>query len=443
VELDIDLVVNNMKLKNKLTLIYSITSIFFIIIVLIIINVIITNKFQIYIRNNQSNYINEIIEKINIERETTNSFEEIGKEASSIGITIKIYDENMNELFHTTKGNTGRGKGGKYTETTYSLKDNLGSVVLGKRGNYIYQMQDLNYLNTINKSLIFIGLGMVLISVLVSYFVAKHISDPINQLKNQTAQISNEKYINVHSKTNTFEIQELANSINDLSMKLKKQQSIKKRLARDYAHELKTPLAALQSNIEGMIDKVIPINDEKLEVLRSETIRINKLVDQINKIVIVNDNKTLNQTTFELSELVKSIIGSYETKIKSKDLKLIIELNEVIIKADRDMIAQVITNLVSNAVKYTNKGFIKIRLEKLDEIIHLTIEDSGVGISQNDIPYIFDHLFRSDESRSQKIEGFGIGLAVAKEIIEQHEGTIEVISEENKGSKFIIKLKSF
>ncbi len=442
-ELDIDLVVNNMKLKNKLTLIYSITSIFFIIIVLIIINVIITNKFQIYIRNNQSNYINEIIEKINIERETTNSFEEIGKEASSIGITIKIYDENMNELFHTTKGNTGRGKGGKYTETTYSLKDNLGSVVLGKRGNYIYQMQDLNYLNTINKSLIFIGLGMVLISVLVSYFVAKHISDPINQLKNQTAQISNEKYINVHSKTNTFEIQELANSINDLSMKLKKQQSIKKRLARDYAHELKTPLAALQSNIEGMIDKVIPINDEKLEVLRSETIRINKLVDQINKIVIVNDNKTLNQTTFELSELVKSIIGSYETKIKSKDLKLIIELNEVIIKADRDMIAQVITNLVSNAVKYTNKGFIKIRLEKLDEIIHLTIEDSGVGISQNDIPYIFDHLFRSDESRSQKIEGFGIGLAVAKEIIEQHEGTIEVISEENKGSKFIIKLKSF
>ncbi|NLN50767.1 MAG: HAMP domain-containing histidine kinase, partial [Acholeplasmataceae bacterium] len=405
--------------------------------------VIITNKFQIYIRNNQSNYINEIIEKINIERETTNSFEEIGKEASSIGITIKIYDENMNELFHTTKGNTGRGKGGKYTETTYSLKDNLGSVVLGKRGNYIYQMQDLNYLNTINKSLIFIGLGMVLISVLVSYFVAKHISDPINQLKNQTAQISNEKYINVHSKTNTFEIQELANSINDLSMKLKKQQSIKKRLARDYAHELKTPLAALQSNIEGMIDKVIPINDEKLEVLRSETIRINKLVDQINKIVIVNDNKTLNQTTFELSELVKSIIGSYETKIKSKDLKLIIELNEVIIKADRDMIAQVITNLVSNAVKYTNKGFIKIRLEKLDEIIHLTIEDSGVGISQNDIPYIFDHLFRSDESRSQKIEGFGIGLAVAKEIIEQHEGTIEVISEENKGSKFIIKLKSF
>lgn len=435
--------VNNMKLKNKLTLIYSITSILFIIIVLVIINFVITNKFQIYIHNNQTNYINEIIEKINIERETTNFFEEIGKEASSIGLTIKIYDENMNELFHNPKGNIGQGKGGKYTETTHSLKDNLGSVVLGKKGNYIYQTQDLNYLKTINKSLIFIGLGMVLISVFVSYFVAKHISDPINQLKKQTAQISDEKYINVDSKTNTLEIKELANSINDLSMKLKEQQNIKKRLARDYAHELKTPLAALQSNIEGMIDKVIPINDEKLEVLRSEIIRINKLVDQINKIVIANDHKTLNLTTFELSELVSSIIGSYENQIKLKELVLIVELSEVVVKADRDMVAQVITNLISNSIKYTYKGFIKVKLEKLDEDIQLIVEDSGVGISQKDMPYIFDHLFRSDDSRSQEIEGFGIGLAVTKEIIEQHKGTIEVISEENKGSQFTIKFKSF
>ncbi len=432
-----------MKLKNKLTLIYSITSILFIIIVLIIINFVITNKFQNYIRNNQNHYINEIIEKINVERETTNSFEEIGKEASSIGITIKIYDENMNELFHTTKGNTGHGKGGKYTETTYSLKDNLGSVVLGKKGNYIYQIQDLNYLNTINKSLVFVGLGMVLISVFVSYFVAKHISDPINQLKKQTAQISDEKYINVDSKTNTLEIKELASSINDLSMKLKEQQNIKKRLARDYAHELKTPLAALQSNIEGMIDKVIPINDEKLEVLRSEIIRINKLVDQINKIVVANDHKTLHLTTFELSELVGSIIGSFENQIKTKGLTLKLELNKANIKADRDQIAQVITNLISNAIKYTNQGFIKIKLEKFDEVIQFTVEDSGVGISQDDMPYIFDHLFRTDDSRSQDIEGFGIGLAVTKEIIEQHQGTIEVISEEHKGSKFTIKLKSF
>ena len=156
---------------------------------------------------------------------------------------------------------------------------------------------------------------------------------------------------------------------------------------------------------------------------------------------VENRRLILHKTKVPLLALLTTILHNFEGELTSKKITVSLQGEEIVYDGDQDKLSQVLVNLISNAIKYNRiQGMIDISLRSGAHQIELTIRDSGIGISEQDLPFIFEHLFRADRSRSYETQGNGIGLAIVKSIIQAHQGTIEVHSQLDQGTTFIVRL---
>jgi signal transduction histidine kinase len=214
-------------------------------------------------------------------------------------------------------------------------------------------------------------------------------------------------------------------------------------MAGDYAHEFRTPLTSLQSNLEGMIDGIFEVTPERLESCREEILRLTRMISDIDKIVeLESDSLVLHKENFDFTKLLNQVLTNFERQIFDKHIVLSVTASPLAIYADKDKISQVLVNLISNAIKYTGiDGKIYIEISDEKDSVKFSITDNGIGIAPDDLPNIFEHLYRADLSRARYTGGSGIGLSVAKAIITAHGGIITAESELNKGSKFTFVIK--
>jgi len=333
---------------------------------------------------------------------------------------------------------------GEYMEDTYDISKNgvfYGTINLGYYGPFYYSNNDVQFLNMFNDIFLLGTILALMIAIILGIFMASKIGGPIKKVIEQAEKIEGGDYNSlIEFKSNTKEVDKLIHSVNSLASTLNRQQAIRKRLAQNYAHELRTPLASLQSNLEAMIDGIWEPTSERLESCNEEILRLTRMLSGIDKIAEIEDNNMLlNKSTFNLLEFIKKIMLNFESYIKEKNITLNIEGDPCNLYADKDKIGQVLINLVSNAIKYTqNNGNITISIVDKDNVIEFSVADNGIGIDKEDIPNIFEHLYRTDKSRASTTGGSGMGLAVVKAIVDGHQGKITVESE--KGSKFTVSL---
>lgn len=231
-------------------------------------------------------------------------------------------------------------------------------------------------------------------------------------------------------------------SVKELAERLNYQEHLRKRMTTDIAHELRTPLAAIQSHIEAFMDGVWEPNDERLSVIHGEIIRLTKLIDELSELSIVEDDEiNLKLSTVNLSEILSNTIDSCEPMFFEKNINVNKKiLNNVYMMGDTDYLKRIFVNILSNAIKYTNEnGSASIFLEKIKDKIRITVNDTGIGIPKEDLKYIFERFYRSDLSRNRQTGGTGIGLTITKALVEAHEGTIKIDSEVGKGTSVIIE----
>lgn len=212
----------------------------------------------------------------------------------------------------------------------------------------------------------------------------------------------------------------------------------------DASHELRTPLTVIQTNLDVMMsdeDGTIVENEIWLDNAYSETRVMANLIDQLLTLAKVDANETkLDVMEISLSEIVDNVTDNMQIMAKNKNLNMVTEIKEnVIMKGDYDKIRRLVVILVDNAIKYTEEGSITIKLytEKKQKI--LSVQDTGIGISDEDKKRIFDRFYRSDKARNRKFGGTGLGLSIAKWIVESHRATIDVDSKIGEGSTFIVK----
>ena len=288
-----------------------------------------------------------------------------------------------------------------------------------------------------------VGAFSLVLSFLVGSIMAKRLSSPISRVID-TAQMISKGYFNdrITEESSTIETAQLTETINNLAETLEHQEIIRKRLTGDVAHELRTPLATLQSHMEAMIDGIWEADTERLKSCHEEIIRINRLVGDLEKLArYESENLILHKTNFDISKLISQIIKNFENEFVAKGIELDFEAKEEMIFADKDKISQVIVNLLSNAHKYTpSGGAVAIRIISTADKTEIHIKDTGNGISPEDLPMIFERFYRADKSRNRLTGGAGIGLTITKSIVEAHKGSIQVSSIASKGSEFIIKL---
>ncbi|WP_302334438.1 cell wall metabolism sensor histidine kinase WalK, partial [uncultured Romboutsia sp.] len=432
------------------------------------INSVFNKKFEQYIIRNNENEISNIIDSIrskyvNGEWELS-SIQQIGEDAISNGIFVDLYDKdsnlvwgamtynknmchmvmgsienNMNYMINKNKSN--------YTEKLFEIKnlDNeiIGNIKIGSYGLLYYMDNDVDFLKEINKVITSIGIVMVLITIFIAILISNNISKPVEVVSNMANLIGDGDYDNkIDYDSNIVEIDVLIKSINNLSAKLEEQENLRKRLTTDISHELRTPLTSIQTHLEAMIDGIWEPDTERLNSVNEEVIRLTNLVNQLQNLAKFDSEKSkLNLAKVNVKNLIMNVVYNNQGKALEKNINIECDLESIDSYLDKDKISQVIVNLLSNAIRYTNNGG-KIFISSYKENNNLKIQfkDNGIGIPKENIKYIFERFYRVDESRSKNTGGIGVGLTIVKSIIDLHQGTIEVRSELNKGSEFIVIL---
>lgn len=466
----IGLVVNNVKhtLRAKLSLSYMLVVLICVFLTSVLTNLLLEKYFKEYVIKNQERKNKEIVSLISQQykpggRWNTDVIRNIGINALEQGLVIKVVDSSGKVIWdamvhhnglcqqmiaHMARNMTSRypnWKGG-YVEDKYPVTYNLsevGRVEIGYYGPYYFNDNDLAFINTLNR--LFVGVGMIslFLSLFIAAFMAKRLSTPILRVIEAAHKISKGYYQDrITEKSSIKEISQLTETINDLAETLEKQEMLRKRLTADVAHELRTPLATLQSHMEAMIDGVWEPDIDRLKSCHEEIVRISRLVGDLEKLAkYESESLILNKTRFDVSELIRHIIKNFEMDFINKRLDIKFYGQKEIVFADKDKISQVIINLLSNALKYTPEGGrVEVKVECNGDMINIIVKDTGEGISPEDLPYIFERFYRADKSRNRLTGGAGIGLTIAKAIVEAHKGRIRANSRINEGTEFIVSL---
>jgi len=220
-----------------------------------------------------------------------------------------------------------------------------------------------------------------------------------------------------------------------------------KRFVGDASHELRTPLTALKSMLEvGLRDKNLDIKEAKQLMSESieETDKLKNLSDSLLELARENKQK-ISFEKVKVAEVLKEAIKKTDSKARNKKIKIISKVNGSTVKGNKDKLSELLVILLDNAIKYSPKNSqIKISAKKGKNVTVIKVNDQGLGISEKDLPHIFERFYRADSARShQNTGGYGLGLAIAQKIVEEHSGKISVKSEENKGTEFKIILPIF
>lgn len=454
-------------LNSQILIAFSVIVTLITIIISIFINSSFKSVFSKYVDENNKDEVNHLVFDLqNVYDNDIWDVENIkllGEDAIRKGIALEVYDKNgklvwsvfedekllSNQRLNTIKKNMksiNQNWNGKLKEYKFDIYDNKQLVGYERIIHYdsIYYMEDdLEFLNIMNKFMIFISIVAVISVIIISVIISKSISNPIKNVSKIAKVIGSGNYKNrLNYKSNIKEVNELTKSIDMLAEELNKQELLRKQLTTDIAHELRTPVTNIQGHLDAIIDGIWDPTPERLTSIREEVQRLGKLIGSIKNLSTFDSSlNELNKTKTNLSDFIKNITYTYESKALEKNIKIEYELNKVFAYVDKEKFSQVIVNILVNAIKYTNYGGnILIKVENYDDSINISIKDNGIGIPEDELNYIFERFYRVDKSRSKDTGGIGVGLAISKAIVAEHGGNILVYSELGKGSEFVIKL---
>lgn len=242
------------------------------------------------------------------------------------------------------------------------------------------------------------------------------------------------------------EIRHLVEAFNEMLARLEDVFRDQQRFVADVSHELRTPLTTLQSTVDLLRRGAFETPEQQAEALtliESEVARLKRLVDDLMLLVRADAGETLQREPVELDMLLLDVYRQAKVLAQASGKPLDVRLgheDQAIVLGDRDRLRQLILNLVDNAIKYTPEGRITLSLYREDGWVRLVVEDTGIGIPKDALPYLFRRFYRVDRARSRELGGTGLGLAIVQWIAEAHGGYVEVESEEGKGSRFIVYL---
>ncbi len=294
-------------------------------------------------------------------------------------------------------------------------------------------------------------IGSILVVVIVSFFFARYLARPIKQLNEAALEIADgnlDKELNVNRRD---EFGKLAESLNKMAgtlkadnEKLKKLNEKQNQFFADITHEVRNPLHTISGALEMI--QVPNLDKEKksqyMATAQKQVERVVRLFEDIKSLQRYDyDESFIRKSEFEIGMLIKEVVSTYEPIAAEKGLKLRVSDNsEAFVEADRDKIEQVLDNLISNAVKYTNEGSIQVECVTKGAEVEISVSDSGIGIGKAHLERLFDRFYRTDKARSRDKGGTGLGLSVVKGILSAHNKNIYVESEVEKGSRFYFNL---
>lgn len=322
-----------------------------------------------------------------------------------------------------------------------STGDNIGIVNVWVYGsNTLLTQADQDFRDRSYQAMVFSTLLAVLIAFVIGFLFARSLVDPINRISRAAKAIGDGDLSARTHLEGDDEISRLGMTFDDMADSVQKDRQLERRLTTDVAHELRTPLMAIQATVEAILDGVFEADEERLETINSEVMRLSRLVDAILKLSRLENRSTpLKEEVVNVGEVVTSLMATHEAFVADAGLALNFHADsDVYIWGDPDLIRQATANLISNAVRYTPEGSISVSVKRGDVMAAISVADTGIGLSEEEAKMVFSRFWRADAGRTRERGGLGVGLSVVKEIVEQHEGWVRVEGKPNEGATFTI-----
>lgn len=302
------------------------------------------------------------------------------------------------------------------------------------------------YLRAVTGSLWVAGGLAALAAVGVGLLLTRQISRPLRDLTSAARRMGSgdlEGRVPVRSRD---ELGELATAFNSMAEAVGRQEELRRRMAADIAHELRTPLAVIQADLEAMLDGVRPLSAEAVADVHGETRLLSRLIDDLRDLSSAQTGQlTLRKRPTDLGEMARSSAARFAPRAEERGVGLGVEAAEDLPRADvdPDRISQVLGNLLENALRHTPPGGrVELRVGPGEgpATLRATVCDTGPGIPAEHLPNVFEHFYRTDRARSRPVGGSGIGLAVVKQLVEAHGGRVWAESPPGQGAIFHLTL---
>lgn len=337
-----------------------------------------------------------------------------------------------------TQGNTAQTE-----HITVKLSGNAGRLEIERRipsGRY-----EISFITYLMRYTLGGALVMILCACALGYFVAGKLSRPVILAIERTKDIARGDY-DVRDEAKPVGIRELdalTRGVEDLGRSLSGQEKLRRRLMVDVAHELRTPLTVTRTQIEAIADGILEPTQERLTLCVNEMTRLADLIGNIDALSRVEgETLRLDLEITDMKKFLAYVAESFKPLFAKSEINLSTELHDVKCEIDREKFRHVIDNLLSNALRYTDKGgHVKMNLYARDDEAVIEVSDSGIGIAPEDLPNIFERFWRADESRTRVTGGSGVGLAIVKATVEAHGGKISAVSKKGEGTCFTVSLK--
>jgi len=285
----------------------------------------------------------------------------------------------------------------------------------------------------------------VVLSIMTIFILSKFITSPLIKMKIATEQLSEGNHdVQLHTER-VDELGELANSISKLSQDLKEIKKKRNEFLASVSHELRTPLTYIKGYADIM-NRPHLSKDEIAKygsIVQEEANQLNALVRDLFQLAKIDENKfVIRRKDVNVCDVLENVIKRQQLALRGKNITLQFTCEEDITAyIDPDRIQQVLLNMVHNAEQHADEGTeIVLTAKQTEEDMIVSITDEGIGIPEEELPYLFDRLYRVEKSRSRESGGSGLGLAIAKEIVDAHDGSIDVQSELGKGTTVTVKI---
>lgn len=285
------------------------------------------------------------------------------------------------------------------------------------------------------------------VSILAVYFIGERMTKPLKEMSRAAKSFAQGRFdvrVPVRGKD---EIAELATAFNNMAMSLEKMEETRNTFMSNVSHDLRTPMTTISGFIDGILTGAIPPEKQEhyLGIVSGEVKRLSRLVSSLLDITRLQaGDRKLVKAPFDICEMARQVLISCESRIEEKklDIEFDTDFDSMSVIADHDSIHQILYNLIDNAIKFSyDDGKLEISIRQKDKKAFVSVKNTGKGIPQDELPYVFDQFYKSDKSRGLDKSGLGLGLYICKTIIDRHGEEIWVKSEEGSWCEFVFTLE--
>ena len=298
--------------------------------------------------------------------------------------------------------------------------------------------------DVVHRSLLWAGISAAGLGTVLVWLLSRRTLAPLRSLGVAARRLGRGDLSQRAETSGPTEIRDLAHSFNLMAADLAEAERHRRNLAADIAHELRTPLSNIQGYLEAIRDGLVEPSNDTIETIHEQAIQLSRLVDDLRLLAQVESGDLLlERSMLCLEDLLSSCADAVRPRAATKDINLVVNIEAGLpdLEADGSRISQVIGNLLENAITHTPKGgAVTLTGISSEGQIAISVADTGPGIAPDDLPRVFDRFYRADPSRSRSTGGSGLGLTIARRLVEAHGGTIEAESTVGEGSRFTARL---